>query len=215
MVAAIADALRLDDLDRQHLHELVALSKGTELVCGERCPGQVEVPPGLLAVLDRLEPTPAVLVGRRTELAAWTDAFDRLVRPLGMIDGDRPELLRYAFTDERARDAVEDWALLADALVTWLHLNSRPDTAAIVAELSESLGEEFTSRWESRPTGDPELGLRAVVHPEVGLVRISPQVLLAGDGLTLVVLLPQDGVAQVALDRLVGMLPGGLRQVSP
>jgi hypothetical protein len=166
-------------------------------------------------VLDRLEPTPAVLVGRRTELAAWTDAFDRLVRPLGMIDGDRPELLRYAFTDERARDAVQDWAVLADALVTWLHLHSGRDTAVSVAELSESLGEEFTSRWDSRPTGDPELGLRAVVHPEVGPVRITQQVLLAGDGLTLVVLLPGDGAAQVALDRLVGMRPGGLRQVSP
>jgi transcriptional regulator with XRE-family HTH domain len=210
VVAAIADALRLDSGDRMHLHQLVALSQGTELVCAGGCPGEPDVPAGLVAVLDRLEPTPAVLVGRRTELMAWTDGFDRLVRPLGMLDGDRPDLLRYAFTDPRARDVVEDWALLADALVTWLHLHSRPDTAGLVTDLSAALGQEFTSRWESRPTGAPELGLRAVVHPDVGLVRTTPQVLLAGDDLTLVVLLPEDRAAEAALDTLNGMRPGAL-----
>ncbi len=214
VVGAIAEALRLDGTDRMHLHQLVALSQGTELVCGEGCPGERDVPTGLLALLDRLEPTPAVLVSRRTELVAWTDAFDRLVRPLGMIDDARPELLRYAFTDGRARTAVADWAVLADALVAWLHLHGGRDTAEVVAELSGSLGAEFTSRWEARPTGAPDLGLRAVVHPEVGLVRISPEVLLAGDGLTLVVLIPADAAAQAALDRLTGRHPGALRKVS-
>lgn len=213
VVAAIADALRLGAGDRLHLHHLVALSQGTELVCGDGCPGELEVPPGLVALLDRLEPTPAVIVGRRTELVAWTDAFESLVGALGMIEGERPELLRYAFTDARARDAVADWEAFADALVAWLHLHSGPDTAALVSELS-ALGQEFNGRWERRPTGAPELGLRAVQHPEVGLVRMAPQVLAAGDGLALVVLLPKDGVARAALDRLVGKHPGGLRQVA-
>ncbi|MDZ5619395.1 helix-turn-helix transcriptional regulator [Nocardioides sp. HM23] len=215
VVAAVADALRLDAADRSHLHQLVALSQGTELVCGDGCPGARDVPPGLLTLLDRLEPTPAVLVGPQTEVVAWTDAFDRLVRPLGMLDDARRELLRYAFSDDRARGAVADWTVLADALVTWLHLHSGPGTGAVVAELSATLGREFTSRWESRPTGTCDLGLRAVVHPEVGLIRISPEVLLAGDTLTLVVLLPADGAAQAALDRLTGRHPGALRQVLP
>ena len=215
VVAAIADALRLDDGDRLHLHHLVALSQGTELVCSPGCPGDGDVPPGLLALLARLESTPAVLAGRRTELVAWTDSFDRLVRPLGMLDEDRPELLRYALTDPRARAAVSDWAVLADALTTWLHLHSGPDTGRVAGELSSEIGAEFTTRWERRPTGEPDLGLRAVVHPEVGLVRTAPQVLLAREGLSLVVLLPADDVAQAALDRLNGMRPGALRQVAP
>ena len=72
-----------------------------------------------------------------------------------MIDGDRPELLQYAFTDRRARVAVVDWGMLADALVTWLHLHSGPETQQDIAELSISLGKEFTTRWEKRPTGSP------------------------------------------------------------
>jgi len=214
VVAAIANALRLGSGDRLHLHQLVALSQGTELVCSEGCPDESAAPPGLLSVLDRLEPTPAVLVGRRAQLVAWTDAFDRLMRPLGMIDGDRPDLLHYAFTDRRARVAVVDWGMLADALVTWLHLHSGPETQQVIAELSISVGKEFTARWEKRPTGSPDLGLRAVRHPEVGLVRTAPQVLLASDGLALVVLLPADEASQASLDRLNGLRPGGLRQVS-
>lgn len=214
VVAAIADALQLGSGDRMHLHQLVALSQGTELVCEGGCPDDTEIPPGLVTLLDRLEPTPAVLVGRATELLVWTDAFDRLVRPLGMVDGERPQLVHYAFSDERARDAVADWHVLADALVAWLHLHSGRDTAALVAEISAAYGEEFTQRWGRRPTGEPDLGLRAVAHPEVGLVRLTPQVLLAGYDLTLVVLLPEDAVAGAALDRLIGMRPGGLREVS-
>ena len=99
--------------------------------------------------------------------------------------------------------------------MTWLHLHSGPDTGAVATELARSIGAEFVTRWERRPTGDPDLGLGAVVHPEVGLVRTTSQVLLAGDGLTLVVLLPEDAVARAALDRLVGARPGVLRRVSP
>ena len=215
VVAAIADALRLDSGDRVHLHHLVALSQGTELLCDTGCPDPRAAPPGLLAVLDRLEPAPAVLVGRRTELVAWTGAFDRLVRPLGMLDGEPPELLRYALTDRRSRNAVADREAMADALVTWLHLHSGPDTGEVAAELARAVGYEFVTRWERRPTGAPELGLGALVHPEVGLVRTTSQVLLAGNGLALVVLLPEDAVASAALDRIEGARPGVLRRVSP
>ena len=214
VVAAVADALRLDADDRLHLHHLVALSQGTELVCARGCTAQEDVPAGLLTLLDRLEPTPAVVVRRHTELAAWTDTFDRLVRPLGMLDGESPQLLHYAFADQRARDVVPDWDGFADALVRWVHLDGGPDTTQLVGALSASVGAEFSTRYAARPTGDPDLGLRAVVHPEVGLVRLASEVLLARDGLTLVVLLPADGAAQAALDRLSGRVPGALRRVS-
>lgn len=213
VVAAVADALRLDPSDRQHLHELVALSQGTELVCRDHCPGEGPPPTGLMTLLDRLEPTPASLVNRRTDLVAWNDAFDALTRPLGMLDGEPPNVARFALTDSRASDAVADWEILADAVVSWLHLNARPDTVDIVDELSGVVGDEFTARWERRPTGTPDLGLRAMVHPEVGLIRMEHHVLGAGDGLSLVAQLPADDAAEEALNRLSGRRPGALRQV--
>lgn len=215
VVAAVADALRLDRADRTHLHHLIAISQGTELVCGDSCPGQRPPPPELLRLLDRLEPTPAVLTAPGTELVAWGEVFDRLVRPVGMLDGEPPQLIRYAFGDDRARDAVADWETLADELVAWLHLRGGRGTAGIVTELSESVGPEFTTRWQRRPTGSPDLGLRTVMHPDVGRVDLSAQVLQAGDGLDLVALLPADAGAEAALDELAGKRPRALRQVAP
>jgi transcriptional regulator with XRE-family HTH domain len=212
VVAAVADALRLAADDRFHLHQLVALSQGTELVCASGCPGEQQVPAGLTRMLEQLEPTPAVLVGPRTELLAWTDTFDRLVRPLEMLDGDPPVLLNYVFGTARARQVVPDWPALADALVAWLHINGGgPSSADFVTELSAWAGREFTARWDRRPTGPPDLGLRALVHPELGLVRLDQQVLLAGDGLSLVTAFPADAAAAAALDSLAGRRPGALR----
>lgn len=212
VVAAIAGALRLDAADRIHLHHLVALSQGTELVCAAGCPDDASLPPEMAALLDRLGTTPAVVIGPRSELVGWTEAFELLVRPLGMLAGEPPELVRYAFLDPSARQAVPDWDAFADAQVAWLHLQrGGPGAPDLVAELMSAADQDFASRWAGRPTGPLDTGLTAVVHPEVGLVRLQPQVLLATGGLALAVHLPADAAADAALDRLVGRRPRGLR----
>lgn len=59
--------------------------------------------------------------GQLGDLLAWTDGYDRLVRPLGVLDGDEPNLLRFTFADERARAAYPDWDDVADEQVAYLH----------------------------------------------------------------------------------------------
>nr|WP_281366623.1 helix-turn-helix transcriptional regulator [Nocardioides thalensis] len=215
VVAAIADALRLDAADRMHLHHLVALSQGTELVCAAGCPDDAALPQEMAALLERLGTTPAAVIGPRTELVGWTDSFELLVGPLGMLEGEQPELVRYAFLEASARQAVPDWDTFADAQVAWLHLQRGGVEPEVVAELAAAAGQDFAARWAGRPTGPLDTGLRAVVHPEVGLVRLQPQVLLATGGLALAVHLPADAAADTALDRLVGRRPRGLRSAQP
>lgn len=215
VVAAIADALRLDAADRMHLHHLVALSQGTELVCAAGCPDDAALPQEMGALLERLGTTPAAVIGPRSDLVGWTDSFELLVGPLGMLEGDQPELVRYAFLDPSARQAVPDWDAFADAQVAWLHLQRGGVEPEVVAELAAAAGQDFAARWARRPTGPLDTGLRAVVHPEVGLVRLQPQVLLATGGLALAVHLPADAAADAALDRLVGRRPRGLRSAQP
>lgn len=216
VVAAIANALRLDAADRMHLHHLVALSQGTELVCAAGCPDDAALPPDLAALLERLGTTPAAVIGQHSELLGWTDSFDLLVRPLRMLEGDPPELIRYAFLEPAARQAIPDWDAFADAQVAWLHLQrGGAGEADAVAELTAAAGPEFAARWARRPTGPLDTGLRSVVHPEVGLLRLQPQVLLAGGGLALAVHLPADEAAEAALDQLVGRRPRSLRSAQP
>lgn len=47
-------------------------------------------------------------------MLASTIAFERLVGPVGMLDGEVPNIPRFVFTDPRARTALADWDTMAD-----------------------------------------------------------------------------------------------------
>ena len=66
------------------------------------------------AVLNQIEPGIAVVTNRLGDLLAYTSGFERLARPLGLLDAAAPNLTRFVFTDERARDAFPDWDRIAD-----------------------------------------------------------------------------------------------------
>ncbi|MGH3908403.1 MAG: helix-turn-helix transcriptional regulator [Pseudonocardiaceae bacterium] len=108
VLAALAEALRLSDDDRDHLRNLAAISNGTEL-CPQARAAARAVRPTVRALLDQLEPSPAFVVNHLADLLAWTEGNERLARPLGILDGEEPNLLQFTFADERARAAYPDW----------------------------------------------------------------------------------------------------------
>ena len=217
VLAAIADVLRLDDDDMTHLRMLAAISSTPEL-----CPTMVAaartVRPTVRALLERLEPAPAYVANAPGELLAWTIAFEALMAPLGALDGDPPNLVRYVMLDQRARTTYPEWATVADRVVADLRATNRPGepiAEALVAELSASGGAEFTARWDSQPTAPKRAGAQRLHHPTVGELRLDYEVLQLPDtdDQRLVVLLPRDEATEQALDRLAGRQPGALRAV--
>ena len=96
MLAALADALRLDEEDLGHLRMLAAVSSGPEL-CPHGRPLARQVRPSVLAMLDALDPSAAFVVNRLADVLAWNTAFDRIAGPIGMLDGDEPNLARFTF----------------------------------------------------------------------------------------------------------------------
>ncbi|MBA2496722.1 MAG: helix-turn-helix domain-containing protein, partial [Acidimicrobiia bacterium] len=107
VLAALADALRLSEDDRDHLRQLAVISNGTEL-CPQAIAAARTVRPTVRALLARLEPAPAFVLNHLGDLLAWTDGYERLARPVGILDGDGPNLLWFTFTDKRARTAYPD-----------------------------------------------------------------------------------------------------------
>lgn len=216
VLAALADALRLSDDDRDHLRELAMISNGPELCPAARATART-VRATVLALLNQLEPMPAVVINHLGDLLAWTDGYDRLARPLGILDGDEPNLARYVFTDDRARAAYPDWDSIADEQVANLHALRRGDlqVQALTATLADAAGDEFTNRWERRPVGAQRTGVKQMCHPEVGMLRLAFETLQLpdADDQRLVAYLPADGATSTALDRLAGRQPGALRSV--
>lgn len=218
VLAAIADALRLGPEDLSQLRRLAAISFGEEL-CPASVPPTRDVRPMVQALLDRLEPSPAVVLNRVSDLLSWTPAYARLVGPVGLLDGDRPNLVRWVFTDKRAQMAHPDWEALADELVGGLQAGHRPDggeSHELLAELGQVGGPAFTSREAARPVVGGRSGVMSFVHPEVGDLRLAFETLLLPevDDQRLVVYLAADAATSTGLDRLTGRRPGALRAVS-
>lgn len=217
VLAALADALRLAEDDLDHLRMLSAVASGPELCPAAHAPART-VRPTIQTLLGQLEPAPAYVVNHLGDLLAWTEGFDRLARPLGILDGNEPNLAWFTFTDARARTVYLDWAEVADDQAANLHFEARgpaDDVRAFADRLARVVGDEFARRWNSMPAARSRTGVRAVSHPEVGLLRLSYELLELPDPdrQRMVVYLPADSATSSGLDRLNGRQPGALRSV--
>lgn len=219
VLGALADALRLQIPERGHLREIVATMGGGDALCPSSVPPPSRtVRPTVQMVLDRLEPTPAVLLNRVNEIVAVTGGFRQLAEPLGILDGDPPNLLRYVFTDPRAADAFPDWTAVTDRLLAdfsvWLVRND-PYIGRLTAELTVLAGSRFTQRQQAVSGPAKRTGVERWHHPEAGELRLAYETLelSQSDDQRLVVQLPADEHTAAALDRLAGRRPGGLRAI--
>ncbi|NWF29378.1 helix-turn-helix domain-containing protein [Streptomyces sp. PKU-EA00015] len=215
VLSALADALRLTPVERIHLHRLSKGADGNFTCMGGALPDR-EVRPPVRALLDRLEPAPAVVLNRLSELLAWTEGYERLVRPLGLLDGSPPNLAQWVFTDPRAKEAYPDWDRVADEQVAALKQGPfRADrhVAAMVDELTVTAGPGFADRLGTVPGLPRANGITRMTHPGAGALRLSYETLElpADDDQRLLVHLPADEATARALDTLTGRRPGALR----
>ncbi|KFG01391.1 DNA-binding protein [Streptomyces scabiei] len=218
VLGALADALCLRVPDRILMRRLAKESGHDNMLCAAVVPPAHTVRPTVRALLDRLEPTPAVLLNWLGDIVAHTSGYERFARPLGLLDGDPPNVMRYLFTDERARAVYPGWERLADEQVAHLRHEAPlrdPYVAALADELTVTAGARFTLRLKGVPAMPMRNGTDLVEHPEAGRLRLSYETLaLPDDGQRLMVHLPADEATATALDHLNGRKPGALRAVS-
>jgi transcriptional regulator with XRE-family HTH domain len=217
VLAALANVLRLDEDERDVLRRFAIHASGSEL-CPSLTPPARSVRATVQAVLDRLEPAPAFVLNHLADLLAWTDGYARLAAPLGILDGEVPNLVRYTFGDARSRTAYPDWDAVADEQVSNLRAGLRADDPAgaeLVQVLDAAGGTTFAERWAGRPAVARRSGTQRTVHPEAGRLRVAFETLQLpdDDDQRLVVYLPADEATTEALDRLAGRRPGTLRAV--
>lgn len=200
VLRALAGALRLGVAERDHLWHLTRLGGP---VCGVSGPQpRSDLRPGVLRVLDQLEPGIAVVGNRLGDVLAYTTAFGALARPSGLLDGDRPNLTRYVFTHPRARETFPDWDRVADERAYDLWLGpSAVRSERFRAELADEAGEPFTRRVDRHAMPAP--GPLRWRHPDAEL-RLEREVLELGpeDAQQLVVHLPADDATADALSRI-------------
>lgn len=201
VVNALADALRLDVAERDHLRYLAKITGGT--CVGSLAQPRLDVRPSVVRLLDQLEPGIALVTNRLGDILAHTGGFGLLAGPSGLLDTSEPNLTRFVFTDDRSRDVFPDWDRIADerAFDLWLG-PSVTRSERFRAELAPIAGEEFTRRLNRHAL--PPRGTLRWRHPDVGDLRFDREImeLTPADAQQLVVFLPADDTTDDAVNRL-------------
>jgi transcriptional regulator with XRE-family HTH domain len=203
VINAIADALSLDARERRHLAYLAKITGGACATHAEPEPPTRQVRPSVRRTLELIEPGIAMLTNRLGDILAYTDRFERVLRPTGLLDTDEPNLTRYVFTDRRARDVFPEWGQVADeqAFNLWLG----PSAGAsewFKTEVAPLAGPEFTSRLDQHLPPD-RLPLRVRVRGELEF-RFDRETLELPDpdAQQMVIFLPADQHTAQAVGRL-------------
>ncbi len=216
VLAALSDTLQLSEDERSLLMMLGAINRSGEM-CPTIQPPDREVRPSVQLLVSRLEPTVAAVVDRTGDVLIHTTAWALLFEGLGVLDDPSPNLVRYLFSDPRARAAYPAWDVVADATAAEVSADNRRGDPALDA-LLESLGDGASAlgdRLASGPTVAQRNSVVRIRHPEAGELRLAYESMqVAGTDQRLVVHVPHDEASGRALDELVLARPGGLRAVS-
>jgi len=214
---SLATALRLSADERDHLLGMAMCRKAKTIPSKQGRVPDWSVPSGVLAILERLDPTPALVIGPWLDVLAFNRSWERLVAPLGMLEGEPPNLARYMLLNPQARDAYPEWAQIAAEQVSRLRSASvrwgeEPALVELVADLRAS--SFFVERWDAHAVEEKRRGTKVIRHP-AGDLRVDFEALTLPDdgGLRLITWLPGDEATSAAFDAAVEPIRPDLRVV--
>lgn len=182
---SVARALRLDEVEREHLYRLARPWPRDAAPEPEPVPGPRRVRPGLRRLLEAADGTPAYIIGRSSDVLAWNRSAAALLTDFGALPPDRRNLARLVFLDEGMRRLYADWHGRARDVIAFLRLDAGrhpgdPRTAAVVEELSAA-SEEFRTMWAEHRVKDKTHGRYRYRHPVVGELELSFETLRPPD----------------------------------
>jgi transcriptional regulator with XRE-family HTH domain len=180
VVTALAGALRLSSAERAHLFQLA----GITLAADEQAQAET-VAPVVGAMVDRLDPFPAYLKGRRWDVLAANRAARALFADwAARAPGDRNKVW-WMFTDPAARKVYVNWEQeAADLLARFRAAAARrlddPDFTDLIERLHQASPEvrDWWPRYEVQPVGG---GTKHLHHPALGDVAFQHTVLQVAD----------------------------------
>src|SRR5205814_5774125 len=105
---ALAQALRLSGPERMLLFQLVHGEDGADA-------GAETLAPGVAALVDRLDPYPTYVTGRRWDVLAANRGARALFADWDAVPAEERNILWFMFADPRARDIYVEWEREASA----------------------------------------------------------------------------------------------------
>jgi transcriptional regulator with XRE-family HTH domain len=178
VLSAVADALRLDDVERRHLVQLVRPATAGR-ADGDK---PVRARAALRSMIYALDPTPALLYGPRLDVLAVNRVGAVLLDDFEAMPAADRNMIRWMFLNPKAREVYPDWAEIAAQLVAVLRLEAGPNgddrrLAALVRELG-SQSAEFAKCWADHRVYQHTHGPKRLRHRAVGEMTLNYETLI-------------------------------------
>jgi len=185
---ALAAALRMSAAERRYLH---VLAYGPDDVSGPGAgAGAGSAPPELLdpavaGLVERLEPFPTLVKGRRWDVLAANPAARELFGDWSPGPAGERNLVRWMFTTDQAREVYLEWEPEARAMLGRFRLSAArypddPDISALIAELQRD-SQHVRDWWPRHDVTAMGSGSKKLRHPRLGPVEYSHVVLQVAD----------------------------------
>jgi hypothetical protein len=177
VLTGLARALRLSDVERDHLFRLA----------GEQ-PAPPPGPPsdvrsGVLRMLARLD-VPGLVLDAKYDVLAWNPLAAALITDFSVIPPRERNLLRLRFlTDRQAElfgeEATREFAreAAADLRAATSTYPDDPELARLVDELRAG-SPEFAAIWARHEVGRQQSLCQTIFHPQVGRIDVICEVLV-------------------------------------
>lgn len=163
---ALARALRLDDVERAHLHDL-ALAARRRGGAPWEAPQRADA--GMLRLMTALDHVPALLLGRRGEVLARNGLLSAV---LGAPFAPGSSFTRWLLVDPAARRRIVNWPDFAAAAIGALRfeLGRHPVDRRLAALVGELCGgdADLARWWDDHGVTDRTSLTKRIAHPAVG-----------------------------------------------
>jgi transcriptional regulator with XRE-family HTH domain len=180
VLEALATALRMSTAERRYLQVLADTRAATR----EPAPAE-HVDPPLGALVERMNPFPTIVKGRRWDVLAANDAARELFDDWHGDTRPEPNLVRWMFISERARDVYVEWEPEARAMLGRFRLAAAryPDDREFVTliEQLQDASEHVHAWWPSQDVRDIGNGTKKLRHLTRGPIDYTHVVLHSAD----------------------------------
>jgi len=178
---AVAHALQLDATERAHMLDLM-----------QNCPPSSKSPapvqrvrPGLWQLLDAIGDTPAMVLGRRTDVLSSNRMANLLFTDFSDLPVRERNLSRWIILEPVARELFRDWKTVAAETVAALRVDvgrhpNDPLANQLIGELAVT-SEPFRQWWAGHHVTMRSSGTVRLHHPTVGDLELDFETLTLPD----------------------------------
>jgi transcriptional regulator with XRE-family HTH domain len=181
---ALAAALRMSAAERRYLEVLAHGPDGAGVAVPDEAPPEV-LAPAVADLVQRLDPCPALVKGRRWDVLAANQAARELFTDWMALPRGQRNLVRWMFVSSRAREVYLEWEAEARAMLGRFRLAAArhpadPGFQDLITALRRDSA-EVRDWWPRHDVAAVGSGSKKLCHPRLGPVDYTHVVLQVAD----------------------------------